>query len=319
MSEERKMISIAMATYNGEKYISQQLDSILRQTVADFELVICDDVSLDATFDILKLYKEKDSRIKIFRNEKNLGFKKNFEKAISLCTGEYIALSDQDDIWTENHLEILLNAMNDNVLACSNVEFIDSSGVRLHIRLKAKDYWVSPNSEKQFLQLLHNNYVQGCTAIFRSEILQRILPIPESAEYHDYWIAFMASLVGHIAYIPASLVLYRRHEETITGSYQRSSQRKLHDFFATPKDFYIKRLNLIQSLENIVLPESRKKLYEEAKKFFLLSAMNKKRMWRTAYFCKNYKYIYCTNNYKFFLLRFIKWLFIVPANRGDGK
>ena len=101
------MISIALASYNGSKYIREQLDSILEQTYQDFELIICDDCSTDNTWQILQEYAQKDSRIKVFENERNLGFKKNFEKAISLCNGKYIALSDQDDIWIDNHLEVL--------------------------------------------------------------------------------------------------------------------------------------------------------------------------------------------------------------------
>ena len=92
------MISIAMATYNGELFIREQLDSILTQTLSDWELIVCDDGSTDNTLSILQEYANNDSRIKIYQNETNLGFKRNFEKAIGLCSGEYIALCDQDDI-----------------------------------------------------------------------------------------------------------------------------------------------------------------------------------------------------------------------------
>lgn len=110
------MISIAMATYNGEKYLREQLDSILAQTVQDFELVVCDDCSTDSTVRILEEYVEKDARIKIFCNEQNLGFVKNFEKAISLCQGECIALSDQDDVWLPEHLQVLLENIGEKDL-----------------------------------------------------------------------------------------------------------------------------------------------------------------------------------------------------------
>ena len=107
------MIGIAMTTYNGEKYLKEQIDSILNQTVSDFELIVCDDVSSDSTMDILNGYAAKDSRVHVFRNEENLGFLKNFEKAIRICLDpEYVALSDQDDVWTENHLEVLVDTMS---------------------------------------------------------------------------------------------------------------------------------------------------------------------------------------------------------------
>ena len=91
------MISIAMATYNGEKNIKEQIESILNQTLKEFELIICDDASTDNTVPILTSFAEKDKRIKILKNEQNLGFKKNFEKILFHCTGEYIAFCDQDD------------------------------------------------------------------------------------------------------------------------------------------------------------------------------------------------------------------------------
>ena len=99
------MISVAMATYNGEKFIREQLDSILAQTITDWELIVCDDVSTDSTIAILEEYANKDGRIQIHKNKVNLGFKRNFEKAISLCSGDYIALCDQDDIWKHDKVE----------------------------------------------------------------------------------------------------------------------------------------------------------------------------------------------------------------------
>ena len=122
------MISIAMATYNGEEILEKQLDSILLQTIQDFEIVVCDDQSKDSTWNILEQYAKRDKRFHIYRNEKNLGFKKNFEKAIGLTQGDYIALCDQDDIWYPRHLEILLNNIGNNMLCIGNCDMIDENG-----------------------------------------------------------------------------------------------------------------------------------------------------------------------------------------------
>lgn len=124
------MTGIAMTTYNGEKYLKEQIDSILNQTVSDFELIVCDDVSSDSTMDILNDYAEKDDRVHVFRNEENLGFLKNFEKAIRICLdrgAEYVALSDQDDVWTENHLEVLLNTISSGGGGCLRRCYFDRS------------------------------------------------------------------------------------------------------------------------------------------------------------------------------------------------
>ena len=122
------MISIAMATYNGSKYLSEQIDSILSQTYSDFELVVTDDCSTDDTFSILSYYASMDSRIRIYENESNLGFRDNFAKAIGLCVGDYVALSDQDDIWLPNHLELLISNISTYSIVCANSELIDQYG-----------------------------------------------------------------------------------------------------------------------------------------------------------------------------------------------
>ena len=101
------MISVALACYNGENFIYEQIQSIINQTITDLEIIICDDKSTDNTIDII--HNIKDKRIKLYQNNIQLGVVKNFEKAISLCNGEYIALSDQDDVWVEKKLEKQLN------------------------------------------------------------------------------------------------------------------------------------------------------------------------------------------------------------------
>src|SRR5574344_1640995 len=114
------LISIAMCSYNGERFIKEQIDSIIAQTYKNFELIIVDDGSKDNTIEIIKYYQSKDSRIKLFQNEKNLGFVKNFEKAITLCSGDFIALADQDDVWKKNKIEVFLNNIDKNMLIYSD-------------------------------------------------------------------------------------------------------------------------------------------------------------------------------------------------------
>jgi len=117
------LVSIALCTYNGDTYISSQLDTIINQTYGNIEIIVVDDGSTDNTLPILKHY-EETGKIKLYRNNTNLGFIKNFEKAISLCTGDYIALSDQDDLWELNKIELLVNTIGENMLIFSDSEFI---------------------------------------------------------------------------------------------------------------------------------------------------------------------------------------------------
>ena len=174
------MISIAMATYNGEKYLREQLDSILSQTITDWELIVCDDCSKDTTVGILKSYQRKDGRVKIFVNEKNLGFKKNFEKAIGLCSGDYIALADQDDIWHDNHLEVLLGLIGEVSLSCGNARLMTSDSVVTEKKLNEVDnlLFIPIEKEKLLYRIVFiSDPFQGASMLIRKEFLSKILPI----------------------------------------------------------------------------------------------------------------------------------------------
>lgn len=214
------MISIAMATYNGAKYIKEQIDSILNQTIQDFELVICDDCSSDQTYDILQGYAQKDHRISIYQNSQNLGFKKNFEKALSLCSGDYIALSDQDDIWMENHLELLFQAIQNKPLACGNSTFINKDGNLIGMTLKyqeALDYIPQNDKDKSLSIFLFRNPYQGASMMINKRLMNAALPIPDSVNYHDTWLASFACFCGGLVYIEKPILKYRRLPNSITG------------------------------------------------------------------------------------------------------
>lgn len=211
-------ISIAMATFNGAKYIREQLDSILKQSYTNFELVIVDDCSTDSTLNILKTYQESDFRILIHQNLVNLGFKNNFEKTISLCSSEYIALSDQDDVWDVNHLQYLVDNIGDKSLVCSNANLIDENGRCLDISMKdiLSIEYVPSDDLKIFKHLLFQNFVQGATALFNKNILRDALPIPETIVFHDHWLALIAASNNGIRYLEKSSIRYRQHESNIT-------------------------------------------------------------------------------------------------------
>ena len=214
------MISIAMATYNGEKYLREQIDSILNQTIQDFEIVVCDDSSTDGTFHILQEYAQNDSRFHIYSNKENLGFKNNFEKAISLCNGDYIALSDQDDIWMPNHLEILKTAIKDKVLACGNADLIDKDGNSMGITFweqEAFDYIPTTDLDKALSITLFRSPYQGAAMMIRKQLLTYALPIPTSMTYHDSWFAHIACFCGGIECVEKSILKYRRLEGSVTG------------------------------------------------------------------------------------------------------
>jgi glycosyltransferase involved in cell wall biosynthesis len=236
------MISIAMCTYNGERFIKEQLDSILNQTYNNFELIITDDGSSDKTIIIIKEYIKQDKRIKLYQNDKNLGFIKNFEKAISLCSGDYIALADQDDIWKVNKLEIFLKQIKDNLLIYSDAILIDYKSKEIGKELIRPEKNLTKGKCNKSLLLL--NCVSGNTLMFKRELLTNILPIPKHISYHDVWIAFVASTFGSITYTEESMTYYRRYDEQIT--------KTIHREYKSFKDrLYIKEKLFINNNENI--------------------------------------------------------------------
>lgn len=213
-----EMISIAMATYNGEKYLREQLDSILAQTHQNFELIVCDDCSTDSTVRILREYERNDSRIKVFENAVNLGFKKNFEKAIGLCSGDYIALSDQDDIWLPEHLSILLSNIHDRSLCCGDAELVDENNVLQNKLLSVADgVFDFPPANKILYRIIFNQSpFQGASQLLRKEFLKKVLPIPSKVRFHDAWFAACACFDNGINYVRIPITRYRRHSDSIT-------------------------------------------------------------------------------------------------------
>ena len=211
------LVSVAMATYNGARFLREQMDSILSQTYKNIEVVACDDCSTDSTWEILQAYAARDGRVRCFQNGQNLGFKKNFERAISLCEGEFIALSDQDDIWLAKKLEALLRAISrgSGDLVCSASQLIDESGKPLYKRLMFRKR-IPKDKDKQLAILCTGNFVQGATVLAKASFIKQCLPIPDSCKYHDWWFALCAALQNGILHTPKPLVLYRRHQDQVT-------------------------------------------------------------------------------------------------------
>lgn len=211
-------ISIAMATYNGDKFLAEQIDSIQNQTITDFELIICDDCSTDSTQEILDSYTIRDPRIHVYKNELNLGFKKNFEKALTLCTGEFIALCDQDDIWLPNHLEVLLNNIGKNDCIGANALFIDENGKSMQKTMKSfiPIHHPPQNATDVFLHEVYDNIIQGAASLIRRELLAKALPFPNNVKYHDYWLAIIACLNKGCLYTDTIVLKYRRHNNNVS-------------------------------------------------------------------------------------------------------
>lgn len=302
-----------MATYNGEKYLGDQIDSILNQTIQDFELIVCDDCSTDNTWNILLDYQLHDKRIKCYRNEKNLGFKKNFEKAIGLCTGDYIALSDQDDVWTEEHLEVLFENIGENDLVGAGAFLSDKDGKPFekeqnshfgeHIScfIKNKDDW--------FFYLLHQNCFQGAASLFKKSLVKKALPIPENIQFHDYWLALIAASDGGFKYVDKKIFFYRQHGNNVTDNERLNFFEKIKLVIAG-KELRKKvklQINYLTTLQQYIHKQEQIKQIQETLAFFR-NRGTYKNFKCIPYFYKNYSRIYLSQRNGVFWFRFIKML-----------
>ena len=199
-------ISIAIATYNGEKYLAAQLDSILQQTYPATEIIIVDDCSYDNTWNILQRYAEQYPQIKLYCNEHNLGACSSFTRAISLCSGDYIALADQDDVWLPNKLAALLDNISDSFLIHSDAFITDKN-----LNILAKTFTKGVMDQTNLIDYLFANNVTGCTCMFTRELVKKSFPIPPDFYIHDHYLAIAASYLGTVKYLPQALIYYRQH------------------------------------------------------------------------------------------------------------
>ena len=230
-------ISVALCTYNGAKYIKEQIDSILNQTKKVDEIIVCDDCSSDKTIEILNAYAAKNPGLfKIYINEKNLRSVKNFEKSISLTLGEYIFLADQDDIWVENKVEEMLGyfKMNPTCLALFSDGFLLSEK---QLIINKTNLWSSVFfNPKQFLNpshlylflILKRNAVTGATLCIKKETKQLIFPFPILKDFHhDYWIAYLLAQTNQLNFINKKLIKYRLHQNQQVGTTIKNSYFKI--------------------------------------------------------------------------------------------
>jgi glycosyltransferase involved in cell wall biosynthesis len=227
-------LSVALCTYNGEKFIREQLESILKQTVPVNEIIICDDGSIDKTIQIIEEVQLCFSnKISLFKNERNIGSNKNFEKVITLCSGEYIFLSDQDDIWKNNKVEKIMEYFAENQYLeaiFSDADLVDNEGKNFTQKTLWDTIFFMENELKKPINLFSlisskRNMVTGATLCFKKEIKNLILPIPDIKKYyHDEWIAIITASRNKLSYLPQNLISYRIHSEQQIGGKKKISR-----------------------------------------------------------------------------------------------
>ena len=257
-------ISILLACYNGEKFMSDQLESLFAQTYTNWRVFIRDDGSTDQTVSIINKYAEQDKRITIVEtNSRNLGSCQNFATLFNLVRNnfEYIMFCDQDDYWLPFKIEDTLRHMQHfeaqhekelPLLVYTNFKYTYSNLKEIKSK---KNFQATKASKVNFAHLLAQNPVYGCTMMLNRQLAAMVDAIPPQAENHDYWVALVASALGKIAYLKKQTILYRQHSNNISTSYDSDSLIKRF------KRIFLQRKNLKDARLKIQMAITFKKIY----------------------------------------------------------
>lgn len=213
------MISVVLASYNGEKYIKRQIDSIIIQLGANDELIISDDGSTDRTLDIVREMSKNDSRIKVINGPRK-GYNKNFENAINYACGDYIFISDQDDIWLPNKVSCIISEFikNPSIMCIRHdCKVIDDNG-----NVLIESYNDFRKSNTNYRKNIIKNTFTGCCMCVKREWINKLLPFPDGI-FYDCWIGTMSCKHNNVMIINDKLIEWCRHEGTVTNAKKRNS------------------------------------------------------------------------------------------------
>jgi glycosyltransferase involved in cell wall biosynthesis len=254
-------ISVVMTTYNGARYLEEQIESLLNQSLLPDEIIVCDDCSSDGTVKILDKY-QIAGKLTYYINEHQLGLINNFKKVVSLAQkSNYVALCDQDDIWLPDKLEkcaVLLENMDHNV---PNMVHSDLILVNENNQLLNKSFRNEFGQDKylhNLESLLFGNFVTGCTIVMSPQLRAFFSEIPSNVQFHDSWIALAAFSFGLVKEVPEALIRYRKHDtnlsiapDTKPRNRYRSTLLQIFSYLRGDDDFLRDRLNSIQLFYNI--------------------------------------------------------------------
>jgi len=223
------MISVCVTTYNGEKYIKEQLDSILCQLESDDEVIVSDDGSTDKTLEIINSY--NDDRIKLLHHKKDEHHKeysfykisKNVENAINHATGELVFLADQDDVWEKNKVSTVKHKMGNALLLLHDCSLINEHGETTHT-----SYFELNNSRSGVLRNLIKCSYLGCCMVLNKALLNKAFPFPQEPVPHDLWFGLVADWQNSTTVIHDTLIRYRRHQANQSSTSKKSEAKKAY-------------------------------------------------------------------------------------------
>lgn len=210
------MVSVCMSVKNGEKYLGEQVTSILPQLEADDELIVCDDGSTDKSVSLLRSF--NDPRLRIMTSP-GTGVIESFGTALASSKGEFIFLADQDDIWAPHKIKTMTACLSGYDLVVCDCALIDEDR-----QVKAESFFELNHSGNGLVKNLIRNSYMGCCMAFRRRVVEKALPIPTGVAMHDYWIGLVAELHFKTLFLPESLVWHRKHGSNHSSTGLRSHQ-----------------------------------------------------------------------------------------------
>lgn len=261
------MIDILLASYNGEKYIAEQIESILDQTYKDWFLYIKDDCSTDNTVNIINAYEKRyRDKIKVVVSDKPTGSAKdNFFSILQYSKSDYIMTCDQDDVWIPEKIEITYNKMKEAENSYKDIPIL------VHTDLKVADENLNiisdsllkmqnlDSSRDKLNNLLVQNIVTGCTVMVNRKLLDYIMTIPKNAIMHDWWMALIAASLGKIKFIEKPTVLYRQHNHNDVGAKNVNSANyilkrlsNINDIKKSISDTYLQSEEILNSMGSLI-------------------------------------------------------------------
>lgn len=228
MTSPSPLVSVVIATYNGERFLREQLDSIIQQTYPNIEIIAVDDCSSDNTVTILNGYAARHANMTVVKNAQNIGYQKNFEKGFLLAKGDYIAPCDQDDIWLPTKIALLMTHIGDHAIAYCNSAFIDSAGQVIGEKMNDTKTLTNFNSPIMYAV---GASAPGHAMLITKQLALAAMPFPLLLS-HDTWLGFVATFDSSLKFVDEVLVLYRRHDSNVFGAFHKKDRKKNN-----PKDY----------------------------------------------------------------------------------
>ena len=240
------LVSIALCTYNSGRFLTTLLESLLQQSYKNIEIICCDDKSTDDTVKTLEQFKAQHPGIfTIYKNDENLGYIKNFEKCLSLCNGELIAIADHDDVWKPHKITTLVNAIGNAMMVYSDSAYINDTnndtGKKISDIFRLHD---CPNPDA----FIFYDFIWGHSILLKKELLEYALPIPDKMPY-DTWLAYTAASISHIYYVDEPLTNWRQHQDSFTAVMLEKNKQKKENK-NRKYDEYLEKLQRIELLKD---------------------------------------------------------------------